>query len=506
MRSTLISLMSLCLLLVGCTGTDENLEKMVPADALGVVSINLPDILKKTGINSSGKWTVPESIKPLLDENDASAMCTLITDMPYMGLDVGGKAFVFFTNKTFGTVLLASLDDEQAARKTIERRTGGEFAQVEAVNCLYSEDQLYVVQDKVLFFGTVNKAMDIKRAAQAAQGILSKQRKSIADDEQIAAIIHADNDVNVYLLRDGLKLLLSKSRAYREMAQRVPLLGIFTESDINAYVCHLKLNDDSAQLTTQILADANSDYNQLMNTILNEADASFLHAVPNSMDCIVSMSVNGENFVQLAQIQQLVKMFNKLPFIGQIDLGGIIRSIDGPFAVALARDPNLEGEWNAVVAAQTTSPDMIINQIGAFASAMGQAPEMYDNEYVYQYENKMIRIGTVERVLYLKMLDYEQTEGDAHGLTEVRNTFAASKVALYVNPQVAQGGTLVFGLTDNMHGSGRFTPNDKGTSAALALLRVLCSIKPPKAYDDMLDEGDDFMAPAGAIDQLRPVA
>ena len=494
------------LLLASCSSVNDNLEKMIPADALGVVSINVPDILKKTGINDDGNLVIPEAVKPVIDENDASTLSTLVTDLPYMGLNTDSKAFAFFTNKTFGTVILATLDDEAAARKTIERRTGGDFQQVEGLNCIYREDNLYVINDKVLLIATVNKAMDINKAAKQAATILKKQRQSILDNEQVKQVINADGDINAYLQQDGLKLILKRNKTYREIAQKLPLVEIFTESDAKAYECHLNLNEESADLTTRVFADENSDYNKLLTTTLAKADPSFLKAIPNSMDYIVTMSVKGENFVKLQQIQQLIGMFKKLPFIGRIDLQGILASIDGPIAIGLARDPHLEGEWNAVIAAKTTNPDMILNQISSFASSMGQAPEIYDGEYIYQYENKMIKLGVVEGVLYLKMLDYEQTEGYAYELESVRALFEASNVGLYINPQVTQGGTFTYGMSDNFNGKGQFIPTDKGTHTAQTLLKVLCAIKPPQAYDDMLDDDEEITTAFGTpIDQLKPV-
>ncbi|MBR5727848.1 MAG: DUF4836 family protein [Muribaculaceae bacterium] len=494
------------LLLASCSSVNDNLEKMIPADALGVVSINVPDILKKTGINDDGNLVIPEAIKPVIDENDASTLSTLVTDLPYMGLNTGSKAFAFFTNKTFGAVILATLDDEAAARKTIERRTGGDFQQVEGLNCIYREDNLYVINDKVLLIATVNKAMDINKAAKQAGTILNKQRQSILDNEQVKQVINADGDINAYLQQDGLKLILKKNKTYREIAQKLPLVEIFTESDAKAYECHLNLNEQSADLTTRVFADENSDYNKLLTTTLAKADPSFLKAIPNSMDYIVTMSVKGDNFVKLQQIQQLIGMFKKLPFIGRIDLQGILASIDGPIAIGLARDPHLEGEWNAVIAAKTTNPDMILNQISSFASSMGQAPEIYDGEYIYQYENKMIKLGVVDGVLYLKMLDYEQTEGYAYELESVRALFEASNVGLYINPQVTQGGTFTYGMSDNFNGKGQFIPTEKGAHAAQTLLKVLCAIKPPQAYDDMLDDDEEITTAFGTpIDQLKPV-
>lgn len=501
----LVLLVSL-LLMASCSSVNDNLVEMIPDDALGVVSVNMPDILKKAGINEGGELKIPESVKAIVDENDASPLCTMLTDLPYLGLDTDGKVFAFLTNKTFASVVLVPLGDEEAAKKTVARRTGGDFQQVEGLDCIYREDNLFVVHDNVLLIATVNRNLELDKVAMQAAIILNKTRKSIADNDQVTRIIEADGDINAYLQQDGLRLLLKRSKTYREIAQKLPLVEIFTASDIKAYECHLDLDQDMARLTTHIVADEASDYNKLLDQTLTDADAKFLKAIPNSMDYIVTMSVKGQQFVQLQQIKQLVDMFKKLPYVGRIDLEGILSSIDGPIAVGLARDPHLEGEWNAVVAAKTTNPDMILGQISSFATSMGQAPEIYDGEYIYQYENKMIKLGVNDGILYLKMLDYEQTEGYAYELENVRKVFETSNIGLYINPQVAQGGTFTYGMTNHYDGAGQFVPTEKGMHSAQALLKVLCSIKPAKAYDDMLDDEGDVSSTLGnAIDQLKPV-
>ena len=55
-----------------------------------------------------------------------------------------------------------------------------------------------------------------------------------------------------------------------------------------------------------------SDYNKLLDATMAQADATFLKAIPNSMDYIITMSVKGGNFVKLQQIQQLVANLGKM--------------------------------------------------------------------------------------------------------------------------------------------------------------------------------------------------
>lgn len=495
------------LLLAGCA--NDGLEKMIPADATGVVCFDVPEILKKAGMMDDGRITLPESLQQVIDGNDVSPLCILLSDLPQLGLDTGSKAYAYFSAKTFGRVVLASLDDAAKARKTLELRVGGDFAKVEGIDCMYVGDNLYAIDGKVLLVGTVNKVMEASRAAKAAKAIFAKTATSIADKKDVKDVLHnKDAAINVWIQGKGLKAILGKSEVYRELSRKMPLIEIFTESDIDAVTCNVELDDELVGMTTRILAADGSEYAQLLNTTLGKPSNDVLKAMPNSMDYIFTMSIKGDQFVKLKQIQQLLTMFGKIPYIGRIDLASILSTVDGPFSIGLARDPHLEGEWNMVVAARSTDPEGVVKQISTFANAMGQAPELYEGEYIYQYDNKMIRIGVIDGILYLKMLDYEQTEGYAYEMKPVREFFADALLGLFAQTHNdSVNGYFDFALKDIYNGKGQFYTNQKRANATLELLRSLCSIKVGDNFGNEADEDNqDFSSfVSGAIDKLQPM-
>jgi hypothetical protein len=493
------------LMMAGCS--TDNLEKMIPADATGVVSLDVPHILKEAGLLDEGKIVLPKSLQQVVDDNDTSPLCILLSDLPQMGVNTGEKAYVFFTSKTFGRVLVASLDDPDKARRTLALRVGGDFEKVEGLDCMYVKDNLYVIADKVLFIGTVNKAMEISRVAKAAKGIISKTATSITDNKDVTGVLHhKDAAINAWMQGKGLKAIINKSEVYRELSQKMPLIKIFTESDIDAIECHVGLDDKAVEMETNIRAAKDSEYAQLLNTTLSQPSDDVLKAIPNSMDYIFTMCVKGDNFVKLQQIQQLLTMFGKIPYIGRIDLASILSTVDGPFTIGMARDPHLEGEWNMVLATRSTDPEGVVNQISSFANSMGQAPELYEGEYIYQYDNKMIRIGVVDGILYLKMLDYEQTEGYAYEMKPVREFFDDALIGLFAQTRNdSVNGYFDFGLEDIFNGKGHFYTSQPKANATLELLRSLCSIKTGDAFGNEDDDSDFSSFMSGAIDKLQPM-
>ena len=505
-RLKYLAVAALMLMLAGCAG--DSLEKMIPADATGVVSLDVPQILKKAGMVDGDNIVLPKSLQQVIDGNDTSPLCVLLSDLPQMGLNTDSKAYAYFSAKTFGRVLLAELDNPDKARKTLEMRIGGDFSKVEGLDCMYVGDNLYVIDGKVLLVGTVNKAMEVSRVARAARGILSKTATSILDNKEVKDLLNnRDAAINAWVQGKGLKAILGKSDVYRELSRKMPLVEIFTESDIDAVTCNIELDDDQVEMTTRILADEGSEYAQLLTSILGKPNGDVLKAIPNSMDYIFTMSVKGDSFVKLKQIQQLLTVFGKIPYIGQIDLASILATVDGPFSIGLARDPHLEGEWNMVVATRSTDPDGVVKQISNFANSMGQAPELYEGEYIYQYDNKMIRIGVIDGILYLKMLNYEQTEGYAYEMKPVRDFFDATMMGIFAQTRTdSVSGYFDFGLKDIFNGNGHFYTSVPKSSATLELLRSLCSIRVSDSFGNEADDDTDFSSfVSGAIDKLQPL-
>lgn len=489
------------LLLASCNNTNENLQKIIPADAAGVVCIDVNKIIEKGQFVKNDKFDLPASLNEVVDQNDSSPLCQLLVDVPVMGVNLDSKVYAFFTVKTFGSVLLIALDDESAARETIERRTGNDFNQVEGLDCIYIEDCFYAISEKVLFMGKVNKPMEVAKVAKAASRMLSRTSASIVDDNEVMACIDADNDVNAFLRLDGLKLMLRNSKTYRDISNKMPLLDIFTESDVQAYVASINFNDDKADLDIKVKVDDNSEYIKLLSSTLSDASDDFLKVIPETMDYIVAMSVKGQNFVKLPQIGQLIKLFKSIPYVGHLDLESMLSTIDGPVAAGMAHDANTD-EWNAVIAAKSTNPEAILNHISKFASSLGQAPEIYNGEYIYQYDAKMIKLGVNSGVLYIKMLNYDQTEGYAYDKPEVKESFANSPIAFFINASSgANGGRFTLGLNDKKSIKGQFAPASNGANVVVAMLQVLCGIKPAMLFDEV--ETDSYMP--SAIDELKPV-
>ena len=84
-------LVGMAALMVSCNSTDENLRAMVPDDAVGVVSIDLPKILDKARMIDQGNVVVPQDLKKVIEESDPTLLGDLIDNLPASGIDSNSK-------------------------------------------------------------------------------------------------------------------------------------------------------------------------------------------------------------------------------------------------------------------------------------------------------------------------------------------------------------------------------------------------------------------------------
>ncbi len=484
----------LCVIVVAtfasCSNGNKKLQKMIPADAAGVVSINVGSIVDKAQLDHDGKVKLPRSLEDILDKNDQSPLCKVVMDLPVMGLDMDCNAYAFLSGKTFSTVYLVALDDEKAARKVVEGRVGGNFESVDGLDCIYREDYLYAIDDDVLLVGHVSRPMEVAKAAQAARKMMSQSTPSILDDNDVDDCINDGNDIDAYLRQEGVKMLAAHSKMYNDIASKMPLLEIFTESDVKAYVCSLNFNDDKADIEVDVKADKGSQYEQLLASTLGAPSVDFLSVIPESMDYIASVSVNGGNLVKLPQVDKMLTLLSTMSVGSTANIRPVLTTFNGPVAVGLLHDATID-DWNGVIAAKSSDPNAVMNLVSGFASAMGQDPELNEqNEYIYEWDNKMVTMGNKNGVIYIKVLNYEQTEGYASEDKAAVDFFGKAVMGMYVRSTLGgNGGTMHFGMTDHFTLKGQFVPASDKVNPALAMLHVLCDVKSATLFDD---NGGDF--------------
>lgn len=499
MKSIINLLLGMLILALATSCSDnKNMEKMIPADATGVICVKVPNFIKKARLDKGGDCVLPDQLKQVIDQNDGSLMSEVMSDLPKSGLDFGDNIYVFFSQGTFRYVCLATLDDDDATKQMLEYRTGGKFKKVDGVDYLGYQAFCFVIDDDVLLIGRDNYVADDKKRTDAARLIFSKTQKSVRDVDDIKDCIGADNDLNAYFDIKGLNAMLQTIPGFKNAVQQYPFISIFTDSDIKAFTCSLNFENEGASITAKIKADKNSDYITLLNTVMAKPDNEFLKGIPISMKYLFSISVKGQQFAQLDQIKKSLNLLSNLPSMDKLDLRGIINSVDGPLAIALSPsyfsgedgDSTFINDWNMAIALKSSKPDEVVKSIVKFADEMGQPDMLKDGKHLFNYDGMPVLVWAQGSTVCVTRLDHELTEDNFYNAAQdAKDRFATSPIGFCVQKDVGKtSGYFNFGFKNATQGDGLFYTAKETDVPALTFIEILCSLPPVQVYDD-----DDYV-------------
>ena len=481
-KSILIAL--ICAALVSCESKNEHLERLVPGDVAGVVCVNMPKVIEKSGIKQGDDLKLPDDLKELLKANEESVICKLVKNMPKSGIEIKERAYVYFPKKDFDYVMLVALADEDKAKKLVTHKSGCQFEDKDGVDIAISGNDVWVVSDGILLKAVLKNSSDADKASRLASAIINYEGKSIADLDEATRLLDVEKEITAYFDAQSIETILKANPVVSTWVSDYPILHLLLDNDIKSISLDMTFDNDKGDMNIHLNMDENCRFAQLLDAVLQKPSNTFLKTIPNSMQVVTAMSVNGANLVRLPQIGKMIKKINEMPYLGGLHLDSIVNAIEGPIAVGVSEDPYFEGDYNYVFAAESGKPYYIVDMIARFASRLGQDPEVYEGEYYYSYNNKQVKVGVNGNVVYIKMLNYEQTEGYASTIEEMNNFFGGSSLGVYSHfADKDVNSTISIGLTtDKKLIKGTFIANNEG-NAMMQFIKLLCTIKPVNDYD-----------------------
>lgn len=480
-KSIVIALISAAM--VSCESKNEHLERLVPGDVAGVVCVNMPKVIEKSGIKQGDDLKLPDDLKELLKTNEESVICKLVKNMPKSGIEIKERSYVYFPKKDFDYVMLVALADEDKAKTLVTHRSGCHFEEKDGVDIAISGNDVWVVSDGILLKAVLKNSSDAEKASRLASAIINYEGKSIADMAEAAQLLDVEKEITAYFDAQSIETIMKANPVVSTWVSNYPILHLLLDNDIKSISLDMSFDNDRGDMNIHLNMDDNCRFAQLLDAVLQKPSNTFLKTIPNSMQMVTAMSVNGSNLVQLPQIGKMIKKINEMPYLGSLRLDSIVNVIHGPIAVAMSEDPYFEDDYNYVFAAESGRPDYIVDMIARFASRLGQDPEVYDGEYIYSYNNKQVKVGINGNVVYIKMLNYEQTEGYASTIEEMNSLFGESSIGVYSHfADKNINSTISMGMADKKLITGTFIANNEG-NAMMQFIKLLCTIKPVNDYD-----------------------
>ena len=495
---------ALIIVLTGCKDVSGDIAKMVPEDATSVVCVDVFQILEKSGMIDGGKLRLPEELSSIIADNDDSLLSRILSDAQESGIDIKNKIFVYTTLKTFGIAALIPIENEDNLRAMVLRKIGANLEKQDGIEYALFGKTVLALRDGVFFAGRLNGDVEKVKVVKALKSLYSQNKPGMLKDEAVRGYVEDGSALNLFLTRDGIRQLARDKSLIGPEIQDFPLISFLRETDVDALKLKLSLEDGVVKVDGDIVSKKGSDYEKLATGVLSKPNNDFLKAIPSTMKHIVVVSVNGEKIAGLLKIDNLLKEIPS-PLRQLINLKDILGNIDGSVAIGVSPDDTFEGDWNGVVAMRVKKPESIMRVVSLVMMLMGQSPQIMNGEYAYEYKNKAISMGVKgDNILYIKALNYEQTEGYADKMEDVSEFFKTRSIGLY--SRIGSGSDaakVCFGMKGYDKIEGELRPAEANVNAALLLIKSLCKIKPAQKFA-AADSEDDYIEES-AIEGLRPV-
>lgn len=469
------------LLASSCGKSNEDVEQLIPGDAVLVMKVDMKSLVEKAGVvNDEQQLRYPSSLLEVMDEHDVNVLSVLLRDMPLMGLNVGNNAYFYVPEKIFDHVLILPLSDEKKAEALYENNTGESFAKREGVNALVDGHSIYVVQDGVLVKATTKNASESEKALKVLKSLMGqKEDKSIRANESAMKVLSEPCDVALYADMQKFQTIMRSELMYYDNDTYRPLIMMLTSADIESL--HMTMNFDGGEmrLETNLTSMENGTFLKWLDSVLAAPSSAFLKAIPNSMTSIFAANIDGKTLVDMKAVREMLKALNAQPYMRRLDFASMFSTIRGTLAVASAEDDYIKGEYNHVLAAQSTDTKKVLTTISDFAQMWGQDPVVRGGVYVYEYDDKQVTVSAMDDVVYAKMLNYEQTEGYAADDEHLVKFFSENKIAFYAKDRF--GGEFTYGMKEAKCGTGHYR-GAEDSNAVVEVLKLLCGVASRDVY------------------------
>lgn len=482
-------------MLASCSTTDEKLRAMIPDDAVGVIAVDVPSLIKK-GRMAAGEDAVklPDGLKKLIDEADPTIFGDVIGSLETSGIDFKSRSYLFFSPGIYKAVALIPVVDVDKASAMVAKIASGKMKDVDGVDFATHLDYAYAIDGNVLLIGRYNTPVSADVAAKAANDILNRTKPPILENGEISKYIDEKGEITAYINIKGLGAILKENSRFSTFLGNLPALDIVVDSDIKAMTLQVdfdmsKTEGESAKIKTGFLYDENGQYSKLYDKLINSAidsTSNVLGLVPGELDTYFAIKINGFQLAQMPQMEKMFQLLETAPLTHGIKHKEMLSAINGTFVFGVAKGQ--VGDYNFAVATQSPNPDFVIDQIIEIGNLRGQSPYKSEGEYFYDYGSQGIAMGQTNNVFYLRCVDFE-TQYSAAELPVLPAYLENAAMALYQCLKIGNNveGYLNWKLNDKSGGEGLyFTANEKD-NVVISMLKCLCWKEP----NSIMQEGED---------------
>ena len=415
--------------LMGRSGGSSDLEKMVPANSLAVVNMNVGQLLTDAGVTISGdKVKLPEKVQAAMSSGDVSDMNETMEKIAKSGIDFGSTAYAFITNDALQAAVLLPLSKPDNTKKWMQEEMGETWTDGGEYSSIQSGGTLFLIRDKVLLIGVPNESNSEADAMKMALECVNKKVDNITSNSEAVAALHKGSGMNFYAnIGKSHKMLMKSSSEYRREMESNPMATFFDE--IQDGTASLSLKDNQLSLDGHVNVTKGGDLEQLTSKVFADPSTDFLKFIPGDCDVVFAASINGANVAQLDMVSSAIRQSGFEDF----KIADLIKSIKGPVAIGFKAE-RYSGDIPPISVVLTCEKvDVlkgIIDMLNMFGGDMIKPNG--DGGYVLNPgDGSRIYLGSSGNCIYFSTLTLPTESSSAFSNSDIKSLFKQSRLGLW---------------------------------------------------------------------------
>lgn len=485
----LISLV--CLLsLFSCNKDADELERLIPQSSDWVAKISTKQIMTGSGFLAEGKEdiTIPQELKNAISKNETFAK-KVILSLPESGIDFNSDTYSFSSSEFFDVFAFISyISDKGKTEKWISNLSDGiGVKHNNDIDYIFSDGTVYVIKDDILLIGVSNNATE-QSVIDKVQKLFGKNFQSIADNNKIQESLQKDCDIAMYCSMSGVK----KNKSFKHYLGQYKFID-FIVGDNGAMTVSINFGKE---MTSDIEFIDNNSIQLLYGSVFGNPSSDVADIIPDVMDAVVFASIKGENLMKFSGISDLLSSASNFPYLRDIDLKSLVRTIDGPVVIGTKKDDNFIDEYDYVIAIKSTDPETFISNAIKTAQKYGLRPQKNGNSYFLDYFNQRISMGTHKNnYVCVTIFDRQFNHNAVKTNPTVKSLMSKSKAGTHI--RLSDGDSDIFDFSMGYTSATKITCNLKSLSSnssniLIDLISAACNFEKKSQYLDDSDANDDF--------------
>lgn len=423
-----------------CSKVEDKIESQIPADALLVMKVDVPQLIEHSGIEvKGGKVTLPPKFKQLMAENAAETkeMEDDMVALQNSGIDLTQCFYLFVpdnaiseNSEDFDFVALFPVKDDKKLTAFFKDKLKATFSEKDGMKTATNEEGFFfALKDDILCITTSMSENPEKKLLS-----LISTDNNMTKKEEIVKALDGDYDVNIYVNSNKFKKFASKQAENLNGPESMAFGTAFDIFDVQSTALHLSLAGNEWTIKCENNFGKNSDYEKLVEMVQAKPDADLLTMMPTANNTAVfSVSLNGEKVAEMDMVKKFLDQAQGDPEFAKIV--DVFKSINGPIVVGFAADELNPEKANVVLAMKCDKA----NQVPTFIESLPFAEMMTRNgdEYVISQSpsDPKMTLGFKNKVIYFKFSSTDNTTTMSNA-DDVKSLFSNSVMAFYFTSKV----------------------------------------------------------------------